>query len=113
MHLVGSQGFTMGARMPLADARATFGPKAEVIARKIFTAVRNDHPGKPSFLNLMIFAIQQYTWSREDPESLDYQYWQAQGWTHPKTRFYMPYKGSPIRTGLARLVGGILGRMWG
>ncbi len=113
MHLAGRQSFTMGARMPAETARAQFGGKAAAIARKVFTAVRDHHPGRPSFLNLMIFRTQQYTWSREDPKSLDYQYWKDRGWTDPKTTFYMPYKASPIWTGLARLVGGVLGRIWG
>jgi multimeric flavodoxin WrbA len=111
-HLVGRKGFNMGARMPPEEARERFSAPARRIAKKIFKSIHRDEPSRPNFLSLMIFRTQQYTWSRADRDSLDYQYWQNQGWTNPRTTFFMPHRANPFIVFAARLVGGILGRIW-
>lgn len=80
-------------------------------ARRFFKAVQRQQSAQPSFLSLMTFTIQQFTWSREDPQTYDYQYWLAQGWTDPRSTFYFPHKANPLKVGLARLVGGVMARL--
>jgi multimeric flavodoxin WrbA len=112
-HLVGRRGFTMGARMPEAEAQAAFEKQTRRIAEKIFRALLKDKPAHPGFLSLMMFKTQQVTWSAADPQKADFQYWQSKGWTDPNVTYFMPHRENFLKVGLARLVGGILAKLFG
>jgi hypothetical protein len=58
----------------------------------------------------MIFRIQQLSWQQETPGSLDYAYWEEQGWFDPDRTFYIEHRANPIRVTLARLSGTVLAR---
>jgi hypothetical protein len=97
----------MGALMPKAKAEMLFRDRAEKIAVKFYQALHK--PVVPSFISLMTFRIQQgYWWHQPDGESIDYQFWQSQGWTQPGRDFYISHQASDRKVTLARLVGSIL-----
>lgn len=105
--------FKTGALMENQELARRYTAASRKHARRFFRDVQHQQDARPSFLSLMMFAIQQYTWSREDPQTYDYQYWYAQGWTDPRSTFYFPHKANPFKVGLARLVGGVLARLMG
>lgn len=62
-------------------------------------------------LALMIFKIQQLSWQQvADPDSIDYAYWEEQGWFDPKRTFYIEHQANPMKVTLARLAGSVLAR---
>jgi multimeric flavodoxin WrbA len=111
-HMVGSSGFKTGARMPHDEIAARYQKEIQKVARKLFTAVQERRYARPSFLSLMTFKIQQWSYSRADQQTLDYQYWAQQNWTNPKQQFFIQHNAHPMVVTMARLVGGMLGRLW-
>jgi multimeric flavodoxin WrbA len=106
-YLAGRQGFKMGAGMPQEEAERIFQRQTKRIAVGFYGALRE--PPAPSFLSLMTFRIQQgYWWRESQDQSIDYQYWQSQGWIHPKRDYYTPHRASRAKVALARLVGATL-----
>ena len=103
--------FKTGALMNSEELSQRYTTDCRKHARRFFKAVKDQQDARPSFLSLMMFATQQYTWSQQNPQTLDYQYWHAQGWTDSRTTFYFPQKANPLKVGLARLIGGIMARM--
>ena len=105
--LVGQQGFRMGARMPKTQAETQFQDRTKSIAEKFYRAL--EKPPVPSFLSLMTFRIQQgYWWREQADDSVDLQYWQSQGWTHPEQDYYIRHQASKNKVALARLIGAML-----
>jgi multimeric flavodoxin WrbA len=111
--LSGRKGFTMGARMRFEDAKERFSAQTKKISRKFFRGLQKDNAKNPGFLSLMIFKTQQATWSEADPETIDYQYWDAHGWTDPRRTYFTGHHANFIKVGAARLVGGVLYQLWG
>ncbi len=111
--LVGRKGFTMGARMRFNKAESNFSKQTQKIAKRFSKALLKDLAKNPDFLSLMMFKIQQATWSQADPESIDYQYWHNNGWTDPSRTYFTDHSANIIKLGSARLMGGILYQLWG
>lgn len=112
LHIVGSSGFITGARMPRAELEERYHKKIYKIGRDLFEAVHKRKYAKPSFLSLMTFKIQQWSRSKSDQQTVDYHYWAQQDWTNPRRQFYIPHRSNPVMVATARLVGGMLGRLW-
>jgi multimeric flavodoxin WrbA len=105
--VVASQGFKMGARMSETQAAEHFEERIRQTSEKFFRSLET--PPVPSFLSLMTFRIQQgYWWRLPADQSIDYQYWQSQGWTHPRKDYYIPHQAGNLKVTLARWVGAIL-----
>jgi hypothetical protein len=60
----------------------------------------------------MVFKIQQFNRSRGARDTVDYRYWRDQGWTNPRRTYFIPHKGGRAQVALARLVGGIMARLF-
>jgi len=58
----------------------------------------------------MIFKIQQIGWSRAEPATIDYQYWQKQGALDGHCEFLIAHEANPIKVAVARLVGAIVAK---
>lgn len=106
--IVGQRGFKMGAWMKRDAVLATFQPAAQRIAGQCMQALARGQAANPSFFNLMTFRIQQVAWIREPDESLDYIYWQQQGWLEQQCTFYIDHRAGRIKVALARLAGSVL-----
>lgn len=111
-HLAGKMGVKAGALMKPAAMKAAHEEKARKAARRFFDALHRQAYARPSFMSLAMFKIQQWSWQRKGiPGTVDYQYWQKQGWFEPRRDFYIPHRANPIKVALARLVGGIIARV--
>ncbi|HPH94246.1 MAG TPA: NAD(P)H-dependent oxidoreductase [Anaerolineaceae bacterium] len=110
-HLAGQTGFATGALMKGSEAKDRFDLQAARAARAIFSAVYRQAPHRPAFFSLMMFKIQQMSWrAKGKPGTLDFNYWQEQGWLDPKRTFYIDHEAGRLKTSLARLTGSILGK---
>jgi len=108
-HIVGQAGFKMGPLMKAETTTERFQARAERIATELFEAIYQGKAARPSFLSLMMFKIQQWSWQRAVQEdTLDYQYWKNQGWFEPNCTFYIAHATNPAKLALARLTGGAI-----
>jgi hypothetical protein len=98
--------------MPRAEIEDRYQEDLNKIARDLFDAIHKRKYAKPSFLSLMTFKIQQWSWSKADQQTVDYQYWAQQDWTNPKRQFFFQHTSHPVVVTMARFVGGMLGRLW-
>jgi multimeric flavodoxin WrbA len=105
-HIIGRAGFRTGALSKRDEIKARYGAKIEQIARIIFRAIHQEVV--PSFLSLMIFKIQQIGWQKQNPNSIDYQYWKGNGWLEPRRVFFTDQRVNRLKVTLARLVGSAL-----
>ncbi len=110
-HLVGWAGFKLGARMAWDEIAARHGRQIDRAARRLFRAVHTGAGERPRFAALMVFRIQQISWSRAARDTVDYRYWRKQGWTDPRRTYFIPHQVGRVKVALARLVGGIMARI--
>jgi multimeric flavodoxin WrbA len=110
--IVGSSGFKTGAKMTRDEIASRHQKEIDKAARRIFRAIGTKKFAKPSFLSLMVFKIQQRSWSRAAPDSFDYAYWERQGWIDPRREFFIRHDAGRVTVAFARLVGGVLARLW-
>jgi multimeric flavodoxin WrbA len=107
--IVGQASFKMGAPMKKEQARAQFQAKTQKIVAQFYRVLAKEKTISPSFISLMTFRIQQGAWWRKhQPGTVDYEYWQSQGWMNPLSDYYAPHKTGKAKVTLARLAGAIL-----
>jgi multimeric flavodoxin WrbA len=110
-HIVGQAGYKMGALMDPDEAERRFRGETAQVAENLFRAISEREYLRPSFLSLMIFKIQQLSWQQAaDPDSVDYAYWEEQGWFDPSCTFYIEHRANSAKVTLARLAGSVLAR---
>jgi multimeric flavodoxin WrbA len=109
-HILGQAGFKMGALMPDDGMRSRYEGKTRRIAQTLFRAVSEERFLRPSFLSLMIFRIQQLSWREVPRDTLDYGYWEKQGWFEPGRTFYIEHRARWPKVALARFAGSVLAR---
>jgi multimeric flavodoxin WrbA len=111
-HVAGQSGCKMGALMQPDEVRARFDAGAAQAARCLFQTIHRKTFRKPAFYSLMMFKIQQMSWQAKGvPGTLDYQYWQGQGWFDPRCTFYFPHEAPRLKVTLARLAGAVIGKL--
>jgi len=111
-HIAGQSGFKMGALMKREDTRDRFDSQAAQAAQKLFQAIEQGSYRKPAFFALLMFRVQQLSWqARSDTDTVDYRYWQQQGWIDPKRTFYFPHEVGWLKVTLARLAGAVIARI--
>lgn len=110
-HVAGQSGYKMGALMKRAETQAKFDAQAAEAAGRLFTAIDRQSYRKPAFYSLMMFKIQQMSWkAKGKPGTVDYRYWDQQGWFDPHRTFYVAHDASALKVALARLAGVVVGR---
>ena len=109
-HIVGQAGYKMGALMDQDEMETRYADETARVAGALFRAISQRRFMRPSFLSLMMFKIQQLSWQQETPGSLDYAYWQEQGWFDPRREFYIEHRASRIKVALARFAGAVLAK---
>jgi multimeric flavodoxin WrbA len=108
-YIAGQAGFKTGALMRSVEALTRCQAQSRTLARRLFQAIHQRKFTRPSFRALLTFKIQQRAWQRAARrDTLDYAYWNGQGWTDPRRDFYIPHAGSRLKTALARLAGSLL-----
>jgi multimeric flavodoxin WrbA len=111
-HIVGQAGFKTGALMKPEVMIAQNQEKAADIARRFYQALRTRESARPSFFSLMMFKIQQLAWQKRsnNPDTVDYRYWDNQGWLSPQRDYYIAHQASALKVTLARLFGALIAR---
>ena len=111
-YIVGQSGHKMGALMKREDTRAQFDAQAARAAKQLFTAIHRGSYRRPDFFSLMMFKIQQTAWQTEgDRGTLDYRYWEQQGWLDSGRTFFIPHEANALKVALARMTGVVIGRL--
>ncbi len=64
---------------------------------------------RPDLVELITFRIQQQTWKKEDPNSLDYRFWKDNGWLDSNCSFYYPCKSNIFSRVIAQMAGLLTG----
>lgn len=105
-HIIGRAGFKTGALSKRDEINNQYAAKIGQIAQTIFHAIHQEMT--PSFFSLMVFKIQQLGWRRVNPDSIDYRYWNGNGWLDPRRIFYTNQRANWLKVTLARLVGSAL-----
>ncbi len=104
-HIIGRAGFKTGALSKRDRINARYEKKIAQIARDIVAAVRQQAVQRPTFYSLLSFKIQQRAWQSAKPGSVDYRYWEGNGWLDLHRTFYIEHQASPFKVALARMVG--------
>ena len=103
--LRGSSSFVMGALMPQETVQQRYGAQV----RKASSAIRRELAAlpqcRPNLVELMVFKIQARVWKKSAPDSLDYRYWQENGWLEPGASYYVPHQSGIFASLLAKLIG--------
>jgi multimeric flavodoxin WrbA len=107
-HIMGQAGFVTGALMRPDELETRYQAKTQAIAAQILRAIRGQAALYPTFRSLITFKIQQLAWQREKEESYDLSYWRERGWMDARRDYYIPHRGSRLKTALARLAGSLM-----
>lgn len=104
--LIGKRGFRTKSSM---DSKETleerYSKYIKLLANKIFYRLEDRAYLKPSALSLTIFKIQKkYRSSPELSGKVDFIYWKNQGWTEPKTKYYIEHKSGILTKLSSRLM---------
>jgi multimeric flavodoxin WrbA len=76
--------------------------------RQLIRDIRDLKAGKPSFLSLVVFRIQQAGWRKAPQGSIDFAYWNERGWLdHRKCSYFFAHRANPIKVAVAQLVGSL------
>ena len=103
--IIGRAGFKMGALSKREEINARYGKKIDRIAKTIFNSIH--YEAAPSFFSFMVFKIQQNGWRKMNHDSIDYRYWEGNGWLDPERIFYTNQRASRLKVTLALLVGSV------
>lgn len=110
--LLGQLGIIAGASLGRSDMESRYGKQITAAARSFAGSLAGRSYNRPNFIALMMFAIQQKTWSGTDKDTLDYRYWKENGWLDNKTTYYFEHEANPVLTALARLTGKVIARIF-
>lgn len=108
VHIIGQRDFVCGALSSKEALSTRFQKPIEKIARQIVDTIEKKKADTPSFVSLLFFRIQQRSWQRHVEDSLDYHYWESQGWLKRGVTFYYPHKTNALSVAAARLTGNII-----
>jgi multimeric flavodoxin WrbA len=100
----------LGARASDQELIAACGAPLDRLAGGLVKAMRRCALGKPSFLSLFIFKIQQSAWRRKAEDgSADYGFWKGRGLLERGVSYLVPHRSFPLKTALARAAGAVAG----
>lgn len=111
MNFSGSSKFRTGKLMSSADIESRYSSEIKKAAEMLFKAVKNKLAQRPSFYSLIAFRVQQKYWRQKSAQSkntVDYKYWQKNGWLQGNCNYYIPIKVSFLKMKSAQLIGNII-----
>ncbi|MGI5859274.1 MAG: flavodoxin family protein [Tepidanaerobacteraceae bacterium] len=109
-NFVGSGKFRTGELMDFVQMESKHSGQIEKAAEVLLKSVKNNSVQRPSLYSLIVFKVQQKYWhkSTKRQNTVDYQYWQRNGWLRGDCNYYIPNKASFLKTKLAGLIGSIV-----
>ncbi len=110
--IIGQTTFITNAFMEQEELNKRYKTKISKIADKMIKYYLSSRNLKPSFLALMIFAIQQLYYKKDNnKDTLDYKYWVNRGWLDKDCTYYSKTKSNMLKVILARNVGRLLAKI--
>ncbi len=107
--LSGKAWFATGATMSTEEMTKRHSKRIGLEARKYVRDLAKKKWLKPSFVQLLIFRIQQEGWSKAESDTIDYAYWKEKSWLDKKhTTYFFRHNANPVKTLFARAIGAIL-----
>jgi multimeric flavodoxin WrbA len=103
-HLFGSASFIMGARMPEEEIVKKYGAKIRKIAAALGCELERLPGARPNLVELIVFQIQAKAWRKAEKETVDFRYWQENGWFDQGAGYFIPYRANFLIKGLTRLI---------
>ncbi len=114
--LIGSSGYVTGARSSREEIEVRHGKRLRTAAGRIAKYLTGHDTTDPSFLALLVFAVQQTSWKRElDKEgydSADGRYWTGRGLLDRKTTYFTEHGAGRIKAALARGIGKLVSKFF-
>jgi multimeric flavodoxin WrbA len=109
-HITGRAGLRAGALSTPEEIEARHGPALDRAARAIGRDARDRGTPRPTLMALIAFRAQQGFWRRAGSGTVDHAYWETRGWLDPRRSYYTGHRASPLKTALARAIGGAVAR---
>ncbi len=110
--LIGSSGYVTGARSSREEIEMRHGKRLRTAAGRITRYLAGRKADSPSFLALLVFAVQQASWKKEldktGYDSADGRYWLGGGLLDRKTTYFAGHKAGRIKTAVARGMGKLI-----
>lgn len=105
-HIAGIGKFTMGALMKKNESEEKFCGDALKLAGRLFTAITEQNPPKPSLFSLIVFKVQQkcYRLDEKFKDTYDRAWWESKGLLDKSATFYIPHRGNPLKMLCARIL---------
>lgn len=105
-HIAGIGKFSMGALMDKTESAEKFCRDTQKLSDRLFVAITEKKPLKPTLLSLIIFKVQQkfYRFDSAYKDTYDRAYWEKQGWLDTKAAYYIPHRANPIKTLFAKIL---------
>lgn len=76
--------------------------------RRFFDALERDHRAAPSFMQVLVYRVQQATFEvNRENQPADYEYFAEHGWFDRSKRWYVPAPVNPFHDLAARFIGRI------
>jgi hypothetical protein len=110
--VIGQITFITDALMEQEELNKRYKAKISKISNKMIKSYQSSSSLKPSFLALMIFAIQQLYYKKDDnKDTLDYRYWVNCGWLDNDCIYYSKIKAVKLKVLSARIIGRFLAKV--
>jgi multimeric flavodoxin WrbA len=110
--VIGQITFITDALMEQEELNKRYKAKISKISNKMIKSYQSSSSLKPSFLALMIFAIQQLYYKKDDNRNtLDYKYWVSRGWLDNDCIYYSKIKAVKLKVLSARIIGRFLAKV--
>jgi multimeric flavodoxin WrbA len=110
--LIGSSGYVTGARSSAEEIEARHGKRLHKAAVRVLSYLTGRKSSAPSFLGLLVFAVQQTAWKKEldksGYDSADGRYWAGGGLLDRGTTYFTEHGAGKIKTALARGIGKLI-----
>jgi multimeric flavodoxin WrbA len=111
-HIAGTAKFSMGALMKKEETAEKFRTQADKLTGKLFSALTQQKPLKPSLLSLIIFRVQQKCYLRDTEASYDRAWWTSRGYLEKSVSFYMPHRANPVKVFIAKFLSVPIAKMF-
>jgi multimeric flavodoxin WrbA len=107
--IAGKACYITGAKMNSDEIERLHSKKITDSTIKFLKELRKKRWEKPSFVQLLIFRVQQKSWSMTDRNTRDYDHWNRHSWLDiKKCTYFFRHKANPIKTSIARAIGALI-----
>lgn len=110
INFAGSRKFRTGELMDSDLMESRYSSEIKKAAEVLFKAVKGKSAQRPSLYSLIAFKVQQKFWqkSTQRQDTVDYRYWQSNGWLQRDCNYYIPNKANFLKVKFAQLIGSIV-----